>query len=157
MNIHIDGNRIKSVNKQKLLGVYIDENLLWTDHIDYLCSRISAKISLLRQRSSYISVEAQKMYYQGYILPLIDYGSRGATSRNNIERLSKRQKRAARIIPNADYDTASSDMFIELGWASITKRHNYNKAVLTYKASIILLHPISLTCSLLFRRRLIAR
>ena len=116
------------------------------------------------------------MYYQGYILPIIDYGSSnlGATSRNNIERLSKLQKRAARITLNADYDTASSDMFIELaasafrklssiyvfsyfpfgfegriwdlivlvpghclsfyfGWASITKRHNYNKAVLTYK------------------------
>ena len=27
-----------------------------------------------------------------------------------------------------------SDMFIELGWASITKRFNYNKAMLTYKA-----------------------
>ena len=136
MNIHIDGNKIKSVNKQKLLGVCIDENLLWTDHIDYLCSTISSKISLLRQLSSYISVEAQKMYYQGYILPLIDYGSStwGATSKNNIERLSKLQKRAARIILNANCDTASSDMFIELGWASITKRHNYNKAVLTYKA-----------------------
>ena len=56
MNIHIDGNKIKNVNKQKLL----DENLLWTDHIDYLCSTISSKISLLRQFSSYISVEAQK-------------------------------------------------------------------------------------------------
>ena len=76
------------------------------------------------------------MYYQGYILPLIDYSSStwDATSRNNIERLSILQKRAARIILNADYDTASSDMFIELEWASITKRHNYNKTVLTYKA-----------------------
>ena len=75
------------------------------------------------------------MCYQGYILPLIGYGSStwGATSRNNIERLSKLQKRAVRLILNADYDTASSDMFIELRWASITKRHNYNKAVLTYK------------------------
>ena len=101
------------------------------------------------------------MYYQGYILPLNDYGSStwGATSRNNIERLSKLQKRAARIILNADYDTASSDMFIELGLASITKRHNYNKAVLTYKAlnnltpSYIsdLLAPISQTLNRMLR------
>ena len=71
MNIHIDCNKIKSVSKQKLLGVYIDENLLWTDHIDYLCSIISSNISPLRQLSNYISVEAQKLYYQVYILPLI--------------------------------------------------------------------------------------
>ena len=32
MHIHIDGYKIKSVNKQKLFGIYRDENLLWTDH-----------------------------------------------------------------------------------------------------------------------------
>ena len=76
------------------------------------------------------------MFYQGYILPLIDYGSStwGTTSRSNLERLSKLQKRAARIILNAPYDTASSDMFKALGWPTIEKRHGYNKAVLTYRA-----------------------
>ena len=136
LNIYIDNNKIKSVNKQKLLGIYIDENLLWSYHIDYLCSNISSKISLLKQLSSYIPFEAQKMFYQGYILPLIDYGSItwGTTSKNNIERLLKLQKRAARIILNANYDTASSYMFEKLGWSAITERHNYNKAVLIYKA-----------------------
>ena len=58
MNIYIDGNKIKNVTKQKLLGIYIDENLEWSDHIDYLCSTISSKISLLKQLSLYIPVEA---------------------------------------------------------------------------------------------------
>ena len=76
------------------------------------------------------------MFYQGYILPLIDYGSStwGTTSGSNLESLSKLQKRAARIILNAPYDTASSVMFNTLGWPTIEKRHKYNKAVLTYKA-----------------------
>ena len=76
------------------------------------------------------------MFYQGYILPLINYGSStwGTTSGSNLERLSKLQKRAARIILNAPYDTASSVMFNTLGWPTIEKRHRYNKAVLTYKA-----------------------
>ena len=121
LDIYIDDIKIKNVTKQKLLGIYIDENLQWSDHIDYLCSRISSKISLLKQLSFYIPVEAQKLYYQGYILPLIDYGS-------------KLQKRAARIILNADYGTASSQMFNTLSWQTVIKRHNYNKAVLVYKA-----------------------
>ena len=76
------------------------------------------------------------MFYQGYILPLIDYGSItwGTTSKNDIERLLKFQKSAARIILNANYDTASSYMFEKLVWSTITERHNYNKAVLIYKA-----------------------
>ena len=132
LNINIDGDKIRDVNKHKLLGVYIDENLRWTDHIDHLCAIISSKISLLRQFSTYIPNGAQIIFYQGYILPLIDYGSstQGTTSMNNIERLSKLQKRAAQIILNAPYDTASSDMFKTLGWQTIQKRHSYYKPYL---------------------------
>ena len=133
-NIYIGGNKIANVTKQKLLGIYIDENLQWSDHIDNLCSTISSKISLLKQLSLYIPVEVQKHYYQGCILPLIDYGTWGTTSKANIERISKLQKRAAQIILNAPFDTASAEMCNILGWQSVTQRHNYSKAVLVYKA-----------------------
>ena len=131
-NIYIGGYKIANVTKQKLLGIYIDENLQWSDHIDNLCSTISSKISLLKQLSLYIPVEVQKHYYQGCILPLIDYGSStwGTTSKANIEGISKLQKRAAQIILNAPFDTASAEMFNILGWQTVTQRHNYSKAVL---------------------------
>ena len=132
LNICIDGYKIKDVKKAEIT---LTKNLHWTYHIDHICANISSKISLLRQISPYIPIEAQNMFYQGYILPLIDYGSRtcGTTSKSNLERLSKLQKRAARIILNAPYDTASSVIFNALGWPTIEKRHSYNKAVLTYK------------------------
>ena len=95
INIRIENNKLKQVDKQTLLGVFIDENLSWTIHIDYiyLCSTISSKVSLWKQLSSYVSVEIQKLFYQGYILPLIDYDSLtwGTTSKHNIKRLSKLQ------------------------------------------------------------------
>ena len=80
--------------------------------------------------------DVQKRFYQGYILPLIDCGSItwGTTSNANIERLSKLQKRAVRIILRADFDTPSSLMFRELKWLSIESRLKYNKAVVTYRA-----------------------
>ena len=58
----------------------------------------------------------------------------GTTSSANIERLSKLQKRAARIILKADFLTPSKLMFETLGWLSVPKRIFYNKAILTYKA-----------------------
>ena len=95
-----DNHTIDKVTKQRLLGIIIDDHLTWTAHIDYLCSTLSAKISLLRQLSAYVPKEIQKLYNQSYILPLLDYGCNtwGTTSSANIERLSKLQKRAARII-----------------------------------------------------------
>ena len=65
----------QNVSKQKLLGVYIDENLNWSARIDYLCSNISSKILLLRQLSKYVPVEVQKQFYQSYTMPLMYYGS----------------------------------------------------------------------------------
>ena len=69
-------------------------------------------------------------------VPLIDYGSVtwGATSNGNIERLSKLQTRATRMILHADFTTPSALMFKELGWLSVTDRLKHNKATLVYKA-----------------------
>ncbi|MEW8544984.1 MAG: reverse transcriptase family protein [Candidatus Thiodiazotropha sp.] len=134
--LKLDNHAIKNVSKQKLLGIYIDEKLTWSDHIDNLCSAISSKISLLRQLSTYVSIDTQKKFYQGYIVPLIDYGSVvwGATSSSNLLRISKLQKRAARVILRADYNTPSSAMFHELNWLPVCRRLTYNKAVLIFKA-----------------------
>ena len=136
LTLQLNNTCIANVKKQKLLGIYIDENLTWTAHIDYLCTVISSKISLLRQLSTYVPVDIQKLFYQGYILPLLDYGSItwGSTSSTNIDRLLKLQKRAARIILRAEYTTPSATMFQQLEWQRIDTRLNYNKAILTYKA-----------------------
>ena len=124
------------ISQQKLLGLHIDDKLSFTNHIDKLFSSISSKISLLRKLSTYVGTEVQKKFYQGYIQPLIDHGSItwGGTSLVNLERVLKLQKRAARIILNADFSTPSKDMFDLLKWMPIHKRLLYNTATLTYKA-----------------------
>lgn len=136
LNLNIDGHDICNVSQQKLLGLVIDDKLTWSAHLDNLCSALSSKISLLRKLATYVSIDALKKFYQGYILPLIDYGSVtwSGTSASNLDRILKLQKRAARIILHADYNTPSATMFKELGWQPINKRLTYNKAVLTYKA-----------------------
>ena len=69
LNIQVNNICIQNVSKEKLFGIYIDESLTWSSHIDYLCSHISTKISLLRNLSKYVSVKVLKMFYQSYILP----------------------------------------------------------------------------------------
>ena len=91
LNIIIDDVQLKPVSSQKLLGIHIDETLSWNSHIDYLCSIISSRITLLKQPSHYVPENVQKLFYQSYILSLMDYGSNscGSTSKTNIERLNK--------------------------------------------------------------------
>ena len=75
LNLIIDNHDVEHVSLLKLLGLHIDDKFSFTSHIDKLCSVISSKISLLHKLSIYVSTKVQKKFYQGYIQPLIDYGS----------------------------------------------------------------------------------
>ena len=58
----------------------------------------------------------------------------GSAAGIHIERLSKLQKRAARLILHAEFNAPSAQMFQELGCLSVAHRLKNNKAVLTYRA-----------------------
>ena len=59
LNISIGNTKIYLGRSQKLLGVHIDKTLSCNQHIDYLCSIISSRISLLRQLSYYVPENVQ--------------------------------------------------------------------------------------------------
>ena len=120
----------------KATSLLIDNKLTFSAHIDNLRSMFSSKIPLLRQLAGYVTTDVLKRFYQGYVLPLIDYGSItwSGNSSANIEHIFKLQKRAVHIILRADFNTSSSAMFTELGWQPVHKRLKYNKAVFIYKA-----------------------
>ena len=45
IDIDIDGESIEQVSTFKYLGAFLDANLSWSDHIDYMCGKISIKAS----------------------------------------------------------------------------------------------------------------
>ena len=138
LNISIGNTQLNLASLQKLLGVHIGETLSWNQHIDYLCSIISSRISLLRQLSYYIMFLKmfKNVFIKAMLYLLIDYGlsSWGSTTKLNIEKNNKLHKRAAHIIFKVDYITPLVETFQRLRWMTVSQRINYNKAVLTYMA-----------------------
>ena len=49
LNIDIDGVKIPHIRSAKYLGVVIDSELKWTDHINELSSRLSSRLYILRK------------------------------------------------------------------------------------------------------------
>ena len=57
----------------KLLGVHIDENLNFTEHINKLCIKASQKVGVLSRLRNLIPCKAKLLLYKSFILPYSTY------------------------------------------------------------------------------------
>ena len=104
VEVYADDSTVQAANKdaesQKLLGVIIDRTLSWDKQIDSVCLNITRRIILLKLLSKDVDQLSLKQYYNLYILPIFYYGCMiwSQCTPNNMNRQSKLQKRAPRII-----------------------------------------------------------
>ncbi len=71
--IHANNEPLKKVSITKYLGIYIDENLKWDEHINVMIPTISAKIGILRSLRRIVPIDTLKLLYNAIILPHLDY------------------------------------------------------------------------------------
>ena len=104
--IKINEREINRVDSVKSLGVYIDNRLTWTTHIDKISKKIAWAIGALKRIRTCITTSAAVQVYQALIQPHFDYccwvwDGLGETLSCKIQKL---QNRAARVIMRANYD-----------------------------------------------------
>ena len=135
LDLKVNDIALDNVKNQKLLGVEIDSHLDYNVHLDKLCKNISSKLALLKRIKRYLNLDYRKLFYNGYVLPLINYCIVvwSNTSKTNLLRIHKLQKYAARIILDAAPDAPSKPLFDELNWLNIFEKINYQKSILLYK------------------------
>jgi hypothetical protein len=138
LKITVSGKEIEQVASQKLLGVKLDKNLDFNEHIDDLCKKVSQRIGVLKQIKRNLPIEERKLYYNAMIKPLVLYGSCvwSSTSSDNIDRIYKLQKRAARVILDADTTVRSASLFSKLQWLPLKKEIMVQKFSLIFKRII---------------------
>ena len=69
IDIEIGGNSIKKVEEAKSLGLFIDEHLSWTKHIEEISKKISSAIGARKRIRPFISESTALQIYQALILP----------------------------------------------------------------------------------------
>ena len=55
LNININGNKINEVNKVKFLGVILDNQVSWKDHISYSANKMSKCIGILYKARPFLN------------------------------------------------------------------------------------------------------
>lgn len=133
--IKIGNCLLKRVNSTKTLGVIIDENLTWNDHILYICKKASKGLGIMRQIRDFIPSESLEKIYFTMVLPHLEYCTPvwDTCGKGLRERLQKIQNRAARIITRSDYTTRSRDILQGLNWENLETRRFKYKVTTMYK------------------------
>ncbi len=67
LNILVDGTVIKRVNKIKYLGLVIDDNLTFNDHVNHIKKQVTPFISLMWRKGKFITVEKRRQLYAAYV------------------------------------------------------------------------------------------
>ena len=156
MHLTISAYKIESVKQYKLLGVNLDNNLKWSFHVDNIHKKVTNKLLLLRRIKPYITLEMRKLYYNSYILPIIDYGIilwQYAPKRKLIK-IADIQKRTARIILDKSWHHPSTPLFNELNWLPLQSRITYHVVLLVFKIHTALAPNYLNTTTIYFKQSL---
>ena len=118
LTVHVNSVELEQVQSHELLGVIIDTQLNFNEHIDNLCKKLTQCIAVLKKIRCHLPLDQRILYNNAMIKQTMTYGSSVwvSTSVDNLNKLFRLQTRAARVILNADTRTNSVDLFGELNW-----------------------------------------
>ena len=74
VDIILDNTKLQRVDNTKFLGVTIDENLSWKNHIDGITKTISRNIRMINKLKFFIPERILRTLYCTHVLPYINYG-----------------------------------------------------------------------------------
>ena len=110
--------------------VFVDSTLSWKKQIAHVKQCVSFKLSLLRRLRIYLPLETRILFYNYYIKPIIEYCCIvcGTGCKENENVITKLQKKAARLILDADPLSSSKEMFKKLNWLPFEELVKYKQA-----------------------------
>ena len=132
----ISGEAIEQKTSVKYLGVILNNQMKWKDHINLISSKVSRAIGIIKCAKKVLPLNLLKMLYLGLVEPHFRYccsvwGSCGATTRKALDKL---QNRAIRIITNSVYDVSVGPLLKQLQLPSISDMIKQESASMVYKA-----------------------
>ena len=133
-SLYLNGNMVEEVCSHKVLGVMIDNNLSWSDHITMLCKIISKKIYQLSKIKHFLNLHTRRIFFFAYIESYLNYASTiwDMASENIMKPLLSLHRRALKLVLLKSSSLSTSD-YITLDILPLKLKLKYNKAVFMFK------------------------
>jgi hypothetical protein len=135
-NIKVNGHVLKLVNSVKILGLNIDQNLDWSDHMKVINRKCFAALSLIYPVKNLISLDSRKILAESLVLSKLYYASAVwfKCSKNIENQVNKIIRSAARfVLDKRKFDSISTDIVRELGWLDCKFKCKFEVLKIAYK------------------------
>ena len=112
LSLHLNDDELNMITNDKVLGIIIDNNLTWSQHVDKVCKKITSHVWLLARIKYYLNTSHRVQFYKTYIQPHIDYCNTvwDGTSQVNLNIIFRLQKRACKIILDYNVENVLESM-----------------------------------------------
>lgn len=111
MIIKYNNKNIDTVNHTKFLGIIIDQNLNWKEHIENICTKLDRFIFALRRIRQTVSAQAAWCAYHGYVASVLSYGLTIWGNSSHATRAFKIQKKCIRAVCNVHWMDSCKPLF----------------------------------------------
>ena len=133
--VKIDNAEIEHVESYKYLGLLLDANLNWNEHVNSLCKKLRQRLGVLRRVRGYLDQATALMLFNALVLPIADYcdtvyGNCSKTLQSKIDRLLCK---GGRIVLNVPFDTPSRTVIDDLKWLTFTERLQFHRCMSVFK------------------------
>ena len=124
----LNGTQLEIVDSFNYLGVIISKDFKWNKHVASVSAKISKTIGIMKQIKHYVPSYILKLIYQSLIMCKLSYGI--LVWGKNPSNLVKLQKKAVRIIANANFNAHTEPIFKDLKLLRVDDL--YNLKILTF-------------------------
>ena len=124
-NYILHGPTLATETSTKYLGVTIQNNLKWNEHIDNITASATKQLNFLKRNLKVTSPKIKERAYQSIVRPGLEYNSCTWDPHHQyqIHQLEMVQRRAARYVTNRFHNTSSvNSMLTDLNWPTLQQR-----------------------------------
>jgi hypothetical protein len=134
-DLFIDGIKITKVAVAKYLGIFIDENLTWQEHIQYILNKLIKFCSLFYKLRAIIPNTTLKNLYFALVHPHLVYGVEiyANTYQKHLDPLIKLNNKILRILQNRKLNYPVQNLYTNYKTLPVPKLHSYFIIILMHK------------------------
>ena len=137
INVCMDNTRLKQSEDhcEKVLGVFVQQNLKWSKHIEDLQCKLKIRLAGLSKIKYVIGLEKRKLVAKSIFESVLTYcmPAWGGATKRDIEELQVLQNKAAQFVLNLPHRSNREQMYQSLGWLTVNQLSVFHTIFAVYK------------------------